>query len=79
MIDLDSSDLFLDYCHGPDEPQELEQLIQPLSNSAFENSELILNNTEREPNSTSFILIFLVILDMLFCPWKWGVIVHFIP
>ena len=77
--DLDSLDLFLDYCHGSNKIQEVTQLVKLLFNSVFGNLELISENVEREPSSTSFYSYFPGILDMLFCPWKWEVIVHFIP
>ena len=54
MIDLDSLDLFLDYHHGPNEPQELAQLVQPLSISFSENLDLFSDSAERETNSTNF-------------------------
>ena len=64
MTDLDSSDLFLDYCHGPDKIQEVTQSVKLLFNSDFGNLELISESIGRELSSTSFILIFLVFLDM---------------
>ena len=45
--DLDSLDLFLNYCQGPDKIQEVAQSIKSLFNSDFGNLELISNNTER--------------------------------
>ena len=53
-IDLDSLDLFLSYCHGPDETKEIEQSVKPLFISDFGNLQPISEYIEREPSSTSF-------------------------
>ena len=56
--DLDSSDLFLDYRHGPDEPQELKQSNQPLFISVFGNFDLFSTDTERDTAHAVFDLFY---------------------
>ena len=77
--DLDSSDLFLDYRHGPDKIEEVEQSSKPLFISEFENLELIFEDTERDWYFPSFYSYFPGNFGHVILPWKWGVIVHFIP